>query len=109
MVLELEQLTPVIGSEIRSINLNQVDTAMAAKIKTALNERLVLVFRDQSLTGKPANEAQCYWCEQNGRRAQRISGARTRPRYCRKKLPPDGRRGSQWQQHPHATQWRVVP
>src|SRR5262245_30023143 len=50
MALELEQLTPVIGSEVRGIDLNQVDAAMAAKIKTALNERLVLVFRDQSLT-----------------------------------------------------------
>jgi alpha-ketoglutarate-dependent taurine dioxygenase len=50
MALELEQLTPVIGSEIRGIDLNQVDAATAARIKTALNERLVLVFRDQSLT-----------------------------------------------------------
>ena len=50
MALELEQLTPVIGSEIRGIDLNQVDAATATKIKTALNERLVLVFRDQSLT-----------------------------------------------------------
>jgi taurine dioxygenase len=49
MALELEQLTPVIGSEVHGIDLNRVDAAMAAKIKTALNERLVLVFRDQSL------------------------------------------------------------
>jgi taurine dioxygenase len=50
MVLELERLTPVIGSENRGIDLNQIDATMAAKIKTALNERLVLVFRDQLLT-----------------------------------------------------------
>ena len=50
MALELEQLTRVIGSEIHGIDLNHVDAAMAAKIKIVLNERLVLVFRDQSLT-----------------------------------------------------------
>ena len=31
-------------------DLNQVDATMAAKIKTALNERLALVFRDQLIT-----------------------------------------------------------
>src|SRR3954452_4362699 len=50
MALELEHLTPVIGSEIHGLDLNQADAATAAKIKTALNARLVLVFRDQSLT-----------------------------------------------------------
>jgi hypothetical protein len=43
MALELEQLTLVIGGEIHGIDLNQVDAATAAKIKMALNERLVLV------------------------------------------------------------------
>jgi len=50
MALELQPLTPGTGSEVRGIDLNEVDAASAAKIKALLNERLVLVFRDQSLT-----------------------------------------------------------
>jgi taurine dioxygenase len=50
MTLTLSNLTPVIGSEVRGIDLNEVDAAAAAKLKALLNERLVLVFRDQTLT-----------------------------------------------------------
>ncbi len=50
MSLEYTNLTPVIGSEVRGIDLNEVDAATAAKLKGLLNERCVLVFRDQSLT-----------------------------------------------------------
>ena len=74
MALELEQLTRVIGSEIHGIDLNHVDAAMAAKIKIALNERLVLVFRDQSLTRERKRFARFFGTGQLQRHAVSRSG-----------------------------------
>ena len=45
-----QTITPKTGSEIRGFDLANVDAHTIAEIKSLLNERLVLVFRDQHLT-----------------------------------------------------------
>ena len=51
MVIEIQPLTAAIGAEVRGIDLaNDLDDANVAKIREALLEYLVLVFREQDLT-----------------------------------------------------------
>jgi taurine dioxygenase len=45
----LDKITPLIGAEVRDIDLAKLDNAMADWLKAALAERQVLVFRDQQL------------------------------------------------------------
>ena len=49
MRCELHDLTPVMGSEARGVDLAQLDDATAGWVKAALAARKVLVFRDQHL------------------------------------------------------------
>jgi taurine dioxygenase len=48
--LELRQVTPVIGSEVIDLDLERATLDTMNAIKRALNERMVLVFRDQHLS-----------------------------------------------------------
>lgn len=48
--LSLRHLTPTIGSEVLDLDLAQADDAALRTLRAALNERMVLVLRDQRLT-----------------------------------------------------------
>jgi len=50
MQLELRQLTPVIGSEVVDVDLEAATPQTMAAIEAALDERMVLVFRNQRLS-----------------------------------------------------------
>lgn len=43
-------ITPTIGTEITGLDLTQADAATMARMRALLNERMVLVFRDQQLS-----------------------------------------------------------
>lgn len=48
--IEVHELTPKLGAEVAGANLGQLDVRQIQEIKTALQDRGVLVFRDQTLT-----------------------------------------------------------
>jgi len=49
--IDLSPLSPALGAEVRGVDLSRpVDDAVAAEIRTAFAEHLVLFFRDQALT-----------------------------------------------------------
>ena len=47
--MQLKNLTPTIGSEVQDVDLGSVDDVTLQRIKQALHERMVLVFRNQKL------------------------------------------------------------
>ena len=48
--MNLSNITPVIGAEVTGVDLASADDATLKEIRNALDERLVLVFRNQNLT-----------------------------------------------------------
>ncbi len=50
MSIRLENISPVIGAEVSGISLADANATQLEEIRQALDERMVLVFRDQKLT-----------------------------------------------------------
>ncbi len=50
VTLDLRQITPTLGAEIRGVDLAHLDAAVFAAIRRALLDRLVIVFRGQHLS-----------------------------------------------------------
>ena len=66
---KLDRLNPIIGTEIRGIDLNQLDEAMAVWLRDLLADRQVLVIRDQSLDRAAQKSTPCIWlgcCRRTG-------------------------------------------
>lgn len=66
----LEQLNPVIGTEVRGLDLSVLDDAKAGWLRSLLAERRVLVVRDQHLD------------REQHKAIARLFGAEVRPHDC---------------------------